>query len=63
MKPSTSTVASLGIGVPAATILAWALSEFAGIQVPGGVEAAFGAVIGAIVGYVFKGGKAVDTED
>lgn len=63
MKPSTSTVASVGIGVPAATILAWALTEFAGVSVPGGVEAAFGAVIGAAVGYFFAGGKAADTQE
>jgi hypothetical protein len=62
MKPSSSTVASVGIGVPLATIAAWALG-LAGIEVPGPVEAAFGAVLGALVGYFFVGGKAVDTED
>lgn len=63
MKPSTSTVASVAIGVPAATILAWALTQFAGVDVPGPVESAFGAVIGAVVGYFFTGGKAADTEE
>jgi hypothetical protein len=63
MKPSTSTVASVGIGVPVATILSWIVSTFAGVEVPGPVEAALGVVIGAIVGYFFLGGKASDTED
>ena len=60
MKPSNSTVASVGIGVPAATIISWALNTFAGVQVPGPVEAAFGAVLGAIIGYFFSGGRADD---
>lgn len=63
MKPSASTVASVGIGVPVATILAWASSAFAGVEVPGPVEAAFGAVISALVGYFFLGGKAAHTEE
>lgn len=62
MRPSTSTVASVGIGVPLATIIAW-IAGLYGIEVPGTVEAAFGVVIGALVGYFFVGGKAVDTED
>ncbi len=60
MKPSTSTIASAAIGVPLATIVSWALSSFAGVSVPGPVEAAFGAVLGAAVGYFFSGGKADD---
>ena len=63
MKPSASTVASLGIGVPLATIVSWALSAFGGVAVPGPVEAALGAVLGAAVGYFFKGGIASDTEE
>jgi hypothetical protein len=63
LKPSTSTVASIGIGVPVATIISWALTEFAKIAVPGPVEAAIGVVIGAIVGYFFLGGKAADTAE
>lgn len=63
MKPSRSTVASVGIGVPVATIAAWALHQFAGVIVPGAVEAALGVVIGAVAGYFFKGGRAADTED
>lgn len=63
MKPSVSTVASVGIGVPVATIVSWALGTFVGVEVPGPVEAAFGAVIGAVVGYFFHGGKADDTQE
>jgi hypothetical protein len=63
MKPSTSTIASAAIGVPLATIISWLLNTFVGVEVPGPVEAAFGAVLGAGVGYFFMGGKAVDTEE
>ncbi len=59
MKPSTSTVASFGIGVPVATIIAWALG-LNGIDVPGPVEAAIGAVISTLIGYFFTGGKHAD---
>lgn len=62
MKPSNSTIASVGIGVPLATILAWIASQF-GIDMPGEVQAAVGAVVSAAIGYLFIGGKAVDTED
>lgn len=59
--PSASTVASVGLGVPIATVLAWLLSQFAGVEVPGPVEAAIGAIVSAIVGYFFIGGKRADT--
>lgn len=60
--PSTSTVASVGIGVPVATIIAWLVNTFSGVAMPGGVEAAIGALVGAIVGYMFTGGRRADTE-
>lgn len=63
MKPSNSTIASLGIGVPLATIASWALNTFAGVQVPGPVEAALGAVLGGVIGYFFAGGQAAHTEE
>jgi hypothetical protein len=63
MKPSVSTVASVGIGVPVATVVTWLVNTFAGIDVPGTVEAAFGAIVSALIGYCFKGGKAADTEE
>lgn len=62
MKPSNSTVASVGIGIPLATILAWIIGQF-GIEMPGEVQAAVGAVVSAAIGYFFIGGKAADTED
>lgn len=58
MKPSSSTVASVGIGIPVATILSWAVNAFAGVEVPGEVQAALGALVSAVVGYFFHGGQA-----
>jgi hypothetical protein len=60
--PSQSTVASVGIGVPVATVVAWAVATFAGIVVPGEVQAALGALVSAAVGYFFTGGRRVDTQ-
>lgn len=57
MKPSNSTLASVGIGIPLATIASWVVTTFAGIEVPGPVEAAIGAVLGALAGYWFEGGQ------
>lgn len=62
MKPSSSTFASVGIGVPVATILAWIFVQF-GIDVPGEVQAAIGAIVSAAIGYFFVGGRRADTED
>lgn len=60
MSPSQSTVASLGIGAPLAAIVSW-LATLAGVEMPGPVEAAFGAVFSAVIGYFFMGGKREDT--
>lgn len=60
LKPSVSTVASAGLGVPAAVILSWGLS-LSGVDVPGPVEAAFGVLIGAVVGFFFHGGTSDTT--
>ena len=62
MNPSNSTVASVAVGVPAATIISWILNTFAGVEVPGPVEAALGALLGAAIGYFFAGGRRADTE-
>jgi hypothetical protein len=59
MRPSNSTVASVGIGVPAATIISW-IVQLLGIDMPGEVQAAFGAVLSAVIGYFFRGGKSED---
>lgn len=61
LTPSQSTIASVGIGVPLATILAWLLGTCCNIPVPGEVQAAIGAVVSAIVGYFFTGGRHADT--
>lgn len=63
MKPSQSTVASFGIGVPTASIVAWCLQMFAGVTMPSHVEAALGALVSAIVSYFFRGGRAADTQE
>jgi uncharacterized membrane-anchored protein len=61
-KPSASTFASAGIGVPVATVLSWIVNTFTGVDVPGPVEAALGAIVSTIIGYIFLGGKASDVE-
>lgn len=57
--PSGSTIAGAAIGIPLATILSWA-AGLAGVEVPGPVEAAIGALVSVIVGYFFNGGKHED---
>lgn len=59
--PSRSTVASIGIGIPVATLIAWLLSQFASVEMPGEVQAALGALVSAIIGFFFTGGKRSDT--
>ncbi len=59
-RPSSSTVASVGIGIPVATVIVWLVGELAAVEVPGPVEAAIGVIISAVVGYFFSGGKHED---
>jgi uncharacterized membrane-anchored protein len=61
-RPSASTVASVGIGIPVATLTAWLLQTFSGVVMPGEVQAALGALVSALIGYFFVGGRARDTE-
>lgn len=63
LQPSTSTIASLAIGVPAATVISWLFNQFSGIAVPPEVQTAFGALVSAFVGYFFIGGKHEDVAD
>lgn len=63
IRPSGSTIASVGIGVPVATVLAWLLQTFAAVEVPGEVQAAVGALVSAMTGYFFIGGKHEDVAD
>jgi len=60
--PSSSTVASIGIGIPVATLLAWVLGVCCNVPVPGEVQAAVGALVSALVGYFFNGGRQIDTQ-
>jgi uncharacterized membrane protein YfbV (UPF0208 family) len=62
MKPSNSTIAGVGIGVPLAIIVAWIMGLY-GIEMPPEVQTALGAILSPIAGYFFVGGKKVDTED
>lgn len=63
MKPSSSTIASVGIGLPVAIVVSWAFHTATGIVVPGEVQSAFGVIVSAVAGYAFKGGMAADTEE
>lgn len=58
--PSASSVASVGIGVPVATVVAWLLQQLAAIEMPGEVQAAVGALVSAMIGYWFSGGRRED---
>lgn len=60
MTPSASTVASVGLGIPIATVGAWLLQTYSGVEMPGEVQAALGALISAGIGYAFRGGRARD---
>ena len=60
--PSSSTVASVGIGIPVATVVAWFLTVCCAVPVPGEVQAAVGALVSALVGYFFTGGRRADTQ-
>jgi hypothetical protein len=57
MAPSASVGAGAAIGIPLATIISWVLNTFFHVEVPGPVEAAFGASLTALIGYVFHIGK------
>lgn len=52
MTPSTNTIASVGLGVPIATVAAWAVGVCCSIAVPGEVQAAAGALVSAAIGYI-----------
>lgn len=60
MKPSTSTVASLGFGGAITVVTVWALDAFAHVQMPDYVAGAFGVIVSSIVGYFFPGGRSDD---
>lgn len=43
---------ALAIGVPAGVVIAWALTEFAGVNVGEPVAAAFGGLVSGICAYL-----------
>lgn len=61
MSPSASTVASASLGVPIAIIVSWIVKQCYHVDVPGEVQAAGGALISTLIGYVFNGGRNIDT--
>lgn len=64
LKPSSSTVASAGLGIPVSIILVWitdmVLQHFGLEKVPVEVATAGGAVCSFIIGYFFPGGRSDD---
>lgn len=50
--PSQNTVASFALGVPIATIGAWVAQLCCQVAVPGEVQAAVGAILTALIGYL-----------
>lgn len=60
--PSSSTLASVGLGVPIATVAAWIAGVCCNVPVPGEVQAAIGALISTGIGYFFAGGRKGDLE-
>ena len=66
IKPSVSSVASVGIGVPVGIIVVYVINLFmdhAGLDhLPPEVAAAAGSVVSFLVGLPFNGGRAQDTQ-
>lgn len=52
-KPATKVTAA-GVSGAIAAIVAWLLAEFAGVDMPAGVEAAFATVFAFVVGYMVE---------
>lgn len=61
IKPSSSSVSSAAIGVPLGIVVVWALHQFAGVDMPAEVASAVGALVGALSGYFFYGGRSHET--
>ena len=60
LMPSSSTVASGTLGVAVAVLVAWVLQQFVGVEMPGEVQAALGAIVSTVIGFFFTGGKNAD---
>ncbi len=50
----TRKVTAAGLGAAAATLVVWALTAFAGADVPPGVEGALATVLALLAGYVVR---------
>jgi hypothetical protein len=61
LKPSTSTVASAGLGVPLGILVVYGLETFAHLVMPDHVQIAIGSVVTILAGYFFSGGRSNDT--
>lgn len=61
--PSASTSAGVTAGVPASVVLLFLFQTYTGIDVPGEVAAAFGALLSQVIGYFLPGGRRRDTEN
>lgn len=62
MKPSNSTIASAGLGLPVAIVTAWLAGQF-GLDMTAEVQTAFGVIISTVIGYFFEGGKKAAASD
>lgn len=48
----TRKIQAAGIGIPVAVVLAWALREFGGVEMPAEVSTAIGGIISTVLGYM-----------
>ena len=51
--PTRKIAAAAGVGLPAAVLIAWALSRYE-IAMPPEVAAALGSLLSAVIGYVVR---------
>lgn len=62
LKPSTSTVASAGLGIPIGIVVVSILKRYAGLEDISVEEAtAIGAICSFLTGYFFHGGRSETT--
>jgi peptidoglycan/LPS O-acetylase OafA/YrhL len=61
VKPSTSTVASAGAGIPAGVVAVYILETYLTGPLPDEVKMSVAALVAIAVGYFFSGGRSNDT--
>ena len=59
-RPATAIATGASGGGALGVLVAFALSHFAGVELPPGVESAIGTLLGALVGYFSPGGRRGD---